>query len=346
MELTVAQLAERLGAELSGDGSGLVNRIWPIDSAGLSDVTFAAEQKFVARLANCHAGAVIVNRHIEQLTIPQLIVGDVNAALIEALNFFAPQLKPVAKGIDSTAKVASDAKIGKDVSIGPMVVIESGVEVGDKTIIGPGCKIGQNTKIGSNSRIDSNVVIYHNCRIGNNCIIQANTTIGSTGYGYRFINGSHRLIPHIGGVIIEDFVEIGANCCVDRAKFGNTIIGAGTKIDNLVQIAHNVTIGRNCLIVGQAGIGGSTKLGEGVVLAGQAGIIDNIEIGSGVMIGAKSTVLQSVPSGKKVFGSPAIESNLALRIFGLTKKLPELFEKVRKLDKRVEKIESAKDNKD
>ena len=345
MELTVAQLAERLGAKLSGDGSGRVNRIWPIDSAGSSDVTFAAEQKFVARLADCRAGAVIVNSRVEKLQIPQLIVGDVNAALIEALNIFAPQLKTEAKGIDSTAKIATDAKIGEDVSIGPMAVIESGAEVGDKSIIGPGCKIGRNTKIGENCRIDCNVVIYHNCRIGNNCIIQANTTIGSTGFGYRFINGSHRLIPHIGGVIIEDFVEIGANCCVDRAKFGNTTIGAGTKIDNLVQIAHNCIIGRGCLIVGQAGIGGSTKLGDGVVLAGQAGIIDNLEIGNGVMIGIKSTVLQNVPSGKKVLGSPAIESNLALRAAALTKRLPALFEKVRSLEKRIEKIESAKDNK-
>jgi UDP-3-O-[3-hydroxymyristoyl] glucosamine N-acyltransferase len=346
MELTIEQLAKRLGAQIYGEGSGIVNRIWPIDSAGREDITFAAEQKFIARLDNCRAGAVIVNKHIEGLKIPQLIVGDVNAALIEALKIFAPPLKPPTEGVDPTAKVSPEAKIGKGVSIGPMVVIESGVEIGEGSIIGSGCKIGQNSKIGKNSRLDSNVVIYHNCRIGNNCIIQANTTIGSTGYGYRFIDGAHKLIPHNGGVVIEDFVEIGANCCVDRAKFGNTTIGAGTKIDNLVQIAHNCVIGRGCLIVGQAGIGGSTKLGDGVVLAGQACIIDNIEIGSGVMIGIKSTVLQNVPSGKKVLGSPAIESNLALRIFGLTKRLPKLFEQVRQLGERINKLESAKDNKD
>lgn len=347
MELTVAQLAERLGAKLSGNGSGVVNRVWPIDGAGSSDVTFATDQKFAARLAACRAGAAIVNKLIDAAgcPAPQLIVGDVNTALIAALNIFAPPLKPGALGVDSTAKVAPDARIGKDTSIGPMAVVESGAEVGDKSIIGGGCKIGQNSKIGKNTRIDCNVVIYHNCSIGNNVIIQANTTIGSTGFGYRLINGAHRLIPHNGGVIIEDFVEIGANCCVDRAKFGNTIIGAGTKIDNLVQIAHNCVVGKCCLIAGQAGMGGSTTLGDGVVLAGQSGVIDNIQLGTAVMIGAKSTVLQNVPAGKKMFGTPAIESNLALKIAALSKKLPELFDRVRKLDKRVNQIESAKDNK-
>jgi UDP-3-O-[3-hydroxymyristoyl] glucosamine N-acyltransferase len=346
MELAVGQLAEKVGAQIFGDPSGLINRVWPIETAENSDVTFATEQRFFGRLANCKAGAVIVNRHIETLKIPQLVVKDVNAALIETLKIFAPVLEEPAVGIDKTAKVSPKAKIGKDVSIGPMAVIESNVEIGDKSVISAGVKIAQNSKIGSSSLIHSNVVIYHNCRIGNNCIIQANTTIGSTGFGYRFINGQHRLIPHNGGVIIEDFVEIGANCCVDRAKFGNTLIGAGTKIDNLVQIAHNCIIGKCCLIAGQSGIAGSTTLGDGVVLGGGAGIVDNVEIGSGVMIGARSFVIQDISEGQKVFGFPASKSSEALKIVGLSKRLPRIFEQVRKLNERIEKLESAKDNKE
>ena len=346
MELTVAKLAEKIGAQLYGSGDALVNRIWPIDAAESSDLTFATEQKFVAKLTNCKAGAVILNNHIETLKIPQLVVKDVNTALIEALKIFAPVLEQLPEGVDKTAKVSPQAKNGKNVSIGPSAVIENNVEVGDNSVISAGVKIGQNSKIGSNCRIDCNVVIYHNCRIGNNCIIQANTTIGSTGFGYRFISGQHRLIPHNGGVIIEDFVEIGANCCVDRAKFGNTLIGAGTKIDNLVQIAHNVIIGKCCLIAGQSGIAGSTKLCDGVIVGGGAGIVDNVEIGSGVMIGAMSFVIQDIPEGQKVFGSPAIKSSESLKIVGLSRRLPRIFEQVRKLNERIEKLESAKDNKE
>jgi UDP-3-O-[3-hydroxymyristoyl] glucosamine N-acyltransferase len=175
--------------------------------------------------------------------------------------------------------------------------------------------------------------------------IQANTTIGSIGFGYSFINGKHKLIPHNGGVVIEDFVEIGANCCIDRAKFGNTIIGEGTKIDNLVQVAHNVVIGKNCLIAAMVGIAGSCKIGEGVVLAGQVGLVDNIKIGDGAMVGAQAGVTNNVEAGKSVIGSPAIEGKEALQVLVLTKRLPKMAEKLKQLSKRVERIEAAKDNK-
>jgi len=225
------------------------------------------------------------------------------------------------------------------------VVIDDGVEIGENSIITGGCKIGENSSIGNNCRLDSNVVIYHNCRLGNNVIVQANSTIGSTGFGYSFIDGAHRLIPHNGGVVIEDFVEIGANCCVDRAKFGNTVIGAGTKIDNLVQIAHNVVIGKCCLIAALVGVSGSCKLGDGVVLGGQVGLADNIEIGSGVMVAAQSGVMSDVPDGQKVLGSPAIESREAFRIISLTMRLPEFAKQIKNLTKRLESLEAAKDDK-
>jgi UDP-3-O-[3-hydroxymyristoyl] glucosamine N-acyltransferase len=342
MELTVKELANRLGAELIGDGAGVIRSVGPVGSADQATLTFLADEKHLAELKKSRCGAAIVNKAIEGFSQPQLLVKNVNAALIETLKIFAPKLRPAVPGVDSTAKVAAGVKMGKNVSIGPFAVIEDGVEIGDDTIIAAGCKIGQNTKIGRGTRLDSNVVIYHNCTIGNSVIIQANTTIGSVGFGYSFIDGAHRLIPHNGVVVIEDYVDIGANCCVDRAKFGETRIGAGTKIDNLIQIAHNVIIGKCCLIAGQTGIAGSSKLGNGVVLSGQVAVVDNIEIGDGAMVGAQSGVMSSVPPGKQIVGSPAIERKEAFRAFASMLRLPRIIEQFKKLSARVDKLETTK----
>ena len=357
MKLTVVQLAERLGAELAGDGCGQISAVGTIETACETEVAFvrgskennvhygaAVDGRYLAAVKQSLAGAVITGMRIEDLDKPQLIVKDVNAALIEAMNIFAPNLKPLTEGIDPSAKVADSAKIADSAAIGAYAVIEDGAEIGPNSVIGGGCKIGENSTVGKDCRLDSNVVVYHNCHIGNNIVIQANTTIGSTGFGYSLIEGSHKLIPHNGGVVIEDFVEIGANCCIDRAKFGNTKIGAGTKIDNLVQIAHNVVIGKNCLIVGQVGISGSCKLGDGVILAGQVGLTDNLEIGDGAIVGAQSGVMNDIVAGEKVLGSPANNIKEALQIMGLMKRLPKLNKQLKQLIKRVDKLEAAKDD--
>ena len=350
MELTIEQLAEQIGGKLvSADRNEKKRRIaavGAIETAGENTITFVTDARHIPKLEKSLAAAVITAKPIEGLNKPQLIVGDVNAALIEALNIFAPNLKAVAEGIDPAAKVGQNVKIAKGAAVGAYVIIDDGVQIGENTVIAGGCKIGQNSKVGKNCRFDSNVVVYHNCIIGNNVIIQANSTIGSTGFGYRFIDGAHRLIPHNGGVIIEDFVEIGANCCVDRAKFDNTIIGAGTKIDNLVQIAHNVIIGKCCLIAGQAGIGGSSRLGDSVVLGGAAGVSDHVELGNGAMIGAGSIVFHNVTAGQQMFGTPAIEKTAAIRSAGMTKRLPKLAEQLRQLIARIERLEASKDNKE
>ena len=355
--MTVSQLAERLGAELVGDGSGQISAVGSIETAGENEVGFvrgskgtqvrfgtAGDEKHLAAVKQSLAGAVITGIRIEDLDKAQLIVKNVNAALIEALNIFAPNLKPLPEGIDPSAKVADSAKIANSAAIGACAVIEDGAEIGANSVIAGGCKIGENSTVGKDCRLDSNVVIYHNCHLGNNVVIQANTTIGSTGFGYSLIEGSHKLIPHNGGVAIEDFVEIGANCCIDRAKFGNTIIGAGTKIDNLVQIGHNVVIGKNCLIVSLVGISGSCKLGDGVILAGQAGLIDNLEIGDGAIVGAQSGVMKDIGAGEKVLGTPANNIKEALQIMGLTKRLPKLNKQLKQLCKRVDKLEAAEDD--
>jgi UDP-3-O-[3-hydroxymyristoyl] glucosamine N-acyltransferase len=350
MELTITQLAERIGGELvSADRDEKKRRIaavGAIETAGENTITFITDARHILKLGKSRAAAVITAKQIEGLNKPQLIVADVNAALIETLNIFAPRLKAAPQGIDPTARIGQKVKIAKSAAIGACVIIDDGVEIGENTVIAGGCKVGQDSKIGKNCRLDSNVVVYHNCIIGNNVIIQANSTIGSTGFGYRFLDGAHRLIPHNGGIIIEDFVEIGANCCIDRAKFDNTIIGAGTKIDNLVQIAHNVIIGKCCLIAGQVGIAGSARLGDGVVLGGAAGVSDHVEVGDGAIVGGRSCVFHDVAAGQQVFGTPATGKTEAIRIIGMTKRLPKLAEQLRQLITRMERLEAAKDNRE
>jgi len=346
--LTVIQLAKRLGAELAGDAEDTARQIravGPVEAAGEDEVTFVADERHKAALGQSRAGAVIVSKRLDGLDKPQLIVKHVGAALIEALSIFAPRLKGATEGVDPTAKVGDHVKIGKGVSVGAGVVIDDGADIGENSIIGSGCKIGENSKLGKNCRLDSHVVIYHNCRLGNGVVIQANSTIGSTGFGYLSIDGAHRLIPHNGGVVIEDFVEIGANCCIDRAKFGNTIIGAGTKIDNLVQIGHNVVIGKCCLIAALVGISGSCRLGDGVILGGQAGLADNIDIGDGTMVGAQAGVMSNVPAGQKLAWTPAIERKKAVRVVSLVMRLPEMAGQLKQLSKRIEKLEAAEDDK-
>ncbi len=347
MKMTVEQLAKQLKAELNANTKnldGLITSVAPVQSATQSDVTFLTDDRHKAAIKESRAGAVLVNKFMDGLKIPQLIVENVNKALIATLNIFAPELKTPQPGIHPSACIAKSAKIDKNASIGALVFIDENVEIGANTIINSGCSIGQNSKIGMNCRIDCNVAIYHNCKIGNNVIILANSTIGSDGFGYEYFEGAHHHIPHNGGVIIEDFVEIGANCCIDRAKFDNTIVGAGTKIDNLVQIAHNVVIGKCCLIASQAGIAGSTKLGNGVVLAGQAGLKDHIEIGNRVIIGARAGVVKSVPEGYKMAWTPACEWNEGMRIMAHVKHLPKMAEQLKQLSNRIKELEVAKDN--
>jgi len=357
MALTIAQLAERIGAELICDSDAEdvhINNVQGVEAASESDVTFIRDvvagtgvssgSKHLRRLGDSRAGAVIVGKCIDGLTKPQLVVKNVDAGLIAALKLFAPKLKAVAAGVNPTAKIGRNVRISEDVHIGAYVVIADGVEIGAKTVIREGCQIGENCRIGGNSRLDCNVVVYHNCRIGNNVIIQANSTIGSTGFGYAFIDGSHQLIPHNGGVIIEDYVEIGANTCVDRAKFSNTIIGAGTKIDNLVQIAHNVIIGKCCLIAAGCGLAGSSKLGDGVVLAGHIGVSDNVSVGAQTIVGAKSIVLQDAGSKQQLLGFPAIDKNEELRLISLRRRLPKFAKQLKQLNKRIERLEAAKDD--
>ena len=343
-EMKLSELADRLGARLQGPGERMIRGVNTIQDASDSEVCFLSEEKHLSLLASSRAAAVLIGEERPGCSMPQVCVGNVQKALIEALKLFAPALTPFF-GVHPSAVVEEDAHLDEGVSVGPCSYIGRAVRVGAGTVIGPNCSIGERSVIGAGCRLDSGVAVYHDCRIGNLCILQANCTIGSTGFGYAFVDGRHQLIPHNGGVILEDGVEIGANSCVDRAKFGNTIIGAGTKIDNLVQIAHNDRIGRACLLAGQVGLSGSVVLGDGVVFAGQAGAADHVTIGSGTLVAARSAVLQDVEPGQKIWGDPARDIKAEMRSRMALKRLPEFVKQVKQLTERVQQLEAAKDDK-
>jgi UDP-3-O-[3-hydroxymyristoyl] glucosamine N-acyltransferase len=264
--------------------------------------------------------------------------------LIQVLKHYTPPLTPPSVGIHPSAVIGENVQMGANVHVGAYVSIDQDVSLGDHVVISAGCHIGQGCRIGDHTRLDHNVVVYHGCSIGDHVVILANTTIGSTGFGYAHIDGAAQLVPHNGGVIIEDFVEIGANCCIDRAKFTNTIVGAGTKMDNMVQIGHNVVLGRGCMLSAQSGIAGSTTLGNGVIMAGQAGIADNLKVADGTLVGAKAGVMKNTEPGQKLVWTPALERNKALRILSEMYRLPETAKRLKKIEERFEQVDAAEND--
>jgi UDP-3-O-[3-hydroxymyristoyl] glucosamine N-acyltransferase len=239
------------------------------------------------------------------------------------------------RGISTQAAIDPTVKLGAGVAIGPFAVIENGAVIGDGTVIYSGCFIGANSKVGKNSILYPNVVIREEITVGDRAIIHSGTVLGSDGYGFATIEGKHQKIPQIGRVVVEDDVEIGANVTVDRATTGETRIGAGTKIDNLVHIAHNVRIGRDCLIVAQVGISGSTTIGNRVTLAGQVGVVGHVHIGDGAIITAQSGIMNDVAPGEVLFGSPARLHREAMKLQAIFGKLPEIYSAIKALRKKT-----------
>lgn len=336
-------IAKIIDAEVIGNSNTELIGINSLDSADNGYISFVDKDKYLSKISSSCASAIIINKKIDAADKVLFVVKNVNKALISVLNMFA-DLPAVESGIHKSAVIEEGADVDKSASIGAFCHIQTGAKIGKNCFIDSLVKIGHNCVIGDGTRIYSNVSIYHNCKIGKNCLIQSGAVIGSIGYGYALFENQHNLIPHIGGVIIEDCVDIGANSCIDRAKFGNTIVGAGTKIDNLVQIAHNVIIGKCCLIVSGVGIGGSAKLGNGVVLAGHVGVVEHTQIGNGTMAAAQSIVTEDIKPGMKIMGNPAIEMTRRLRQVAVIQKLPDMARELKELKKKVEKIETAKNN--
>ncbi|MBI5739231.1 MAG: UDP-3-O-(3-hydroxymyristoyl)glucosamine N-acyltransferase [Nitrospirae bacterium] len=338
--MKLKELANIIGGKICGDPDVEIKGAAGIKEAKEGDITFLAEKKYLNDLPGSKASAVIAKDEITGLSASLLIADNPYFVFAKALKALYGRPR-VAPGISDRADVCADAVFGEGVTVYPGAYVGSGVVIGARTVICPGVFIGDGSSVGDDSLIYPNVTIRENVRIGNKVIIHPGAVIGSDGFGYVFEQGAHYKIPQVGGVIIEDDVEIGANVTIDRATTGNTIIGAGTKIDNLVQIAHNVRTGKNCIIVSQVGVSGSVEMGDGVVLAGQAGVRDHVKIGSGVTVAAKAGITDDVPAGQIYSGMPAIPHKTWLRAQSVFAKLPEYIKRLQELERKMKTSEEG-----
>ncbi len=342
MEITLARIAEVVEGDIKGDFNKNIRGAAPFDDATPDDITFAVNPKFLGKINETGAGAVIVPRDFQGSSKNIVRVENPQVAFAKILNLFHPPLKPEI-GINSTAHIGKDFVCGKDVSIAPFVVIGNNVSLGDRVILHPGVVIGDSVVIGNDVRIYPNTTVLERCRIGSKVTIHAGTVIGSDGFGFAPDGEKYYKIPHTGIVQIDDDVEIGAGNTIDRATFGKTWIKSGVKTDNLVHIAHNVTVGENTVLVAQVGISGSVTIGKHVILAGQAGVSGHLAIGDDVTIGPQAGISKSVQSGAVVSGTPEMPHRLWLRVQRIIPRLPELKKKLSEIENRLKKIEELRD---
>lgn len=339
MEYTVAQIAELLSAEVKGNKEAVINTVCKIEAGVEHGLTFLSNPKYTPYIYETKATAAIVNKDfVPEKDVPCTLICVENSYLAFAtlLKFYSDQMKRTKKGISQHACIAPSAKIGKDVYIGEFVSVGENVEIGDGAQIYPHVCLGDNVKIGGGTTLNSGVKIYAECLIGNGCTIHAGTVIGADGFGFApQADGSFMKIPQIGNVVIEDGVEIGANTCIDRATMGSTIIHKNAKLDNLVQIAHNVEVGENTAFAAQAGVAGSAKIGANCLFGGQVGINGHITIGNHVSVGAQSGVLQPAKDGEVLLGSPAIPLREEQRRIIYNKRLSDLNTRVNQIEKKL-----------
>lgn len=340
MRKTLKEIAELIGGEVIGNGSTVITGVSGIKEAGEGDITFVANPKYFPLIEKTGASAIITSRDVKSAPKPIIRTDNPSLAFAKLISFAAPEEQKHPQGIHPTAILGKDVSMGREAAVGPYVVIEDNVSIGDKSIIYSGSFVGHHTKIGNNVLIYPNVSIRERITIGNRVIIHSGTVIGSDGFGFATIEGLHHKIPQVGTVEIGDDVEIGANVTIDRARFEKTVIGSGTKIDNLVQIAHNVVIGNNSIVVAQVGISGSTVVGNNVVLAGQVGLVGHITIGDNVIVMAQSGVSKSIPAGTMAWGYPAKPVSHAKRVNACVQNLPKLFDAVNQLRKKIDELET------
>jgi UDP-3-O-[3-hydroxymyristoyl] glucosamine N-acyltransferase len=334
MPFTAAEIARHLQGDVIGDASITLNNFAPADRAQPGDLTFAENADYFSRAEQSAASAVIVDGTFASDKKILIRVANARVAFAKALALFFPE-PAFPAGIHATAIIAGSTQIDPTAHVGPYCVVGEGVRIGARSVLQGGNHIGAGTQIGEDVNLFPNVVVYSRAEIGNRVRIHSGTVIGSDGFGYVQDNGVHRKVPQIGNVIIRDDVEIGSNVSIDRGALGPTVIGKGTKIDNLVQIAHNVVLGDHCLVVSQAGIAGSTKLGNYVVLGGQVGLAGHLKIGNGASVAAQSGVMHNIPDGEKWFGYPAQQDRQTKRQIIALQQLPELLRRVAELEKRL-----------
>jgi len=346
MQFSASQIAQIIGGKIEGDVNVSVHSFGKIEEASAGQLSFLANPKYEDFLYNSKASIIIIadSYVLKQPIHSTLIrVADAYTAFATLLNKYQEIISQQLTGIQQPSYISKTASHGENIFIGAFAYLGDNVKVGNNSKIFPNAYIGNNVVIGNSTIIHAGVKIYNNCVVGNNVIIHAGTVIGSDGFGFApQPDGSFKKVPQIGNVVIEDNVEIGANSTIDRATIGSTIIKAGAKLDNLIQIAHNVEIGESTAIAAQAGISGSTKIGKGVMVGGQAGIVGHIQIGDGAKINAQSGVSKSIEPGKAVTGSPAYDYTSALRSQAIGRNLPELEKRVKELEALIKQLLSEK----
>jgi UDP-3-O-[3-hydroxymyristoyl] glucosamine N-acyltransferase len=338
--ITVAELAARLNCSFEGEGGTILSGVSSLEEAGSGDLVFMAEDRYRSLLETTKAAAVILPPEEPFDRIPVLRSAKPYLTFVRAFDFFYAAFRPE-PGIHPQAVVSPSAKIGKDVAIGALSFIDDETEIGDGSVVFPLVTIYPRVAVGKNCVIHSHVTLREEVRLGNRVILHSGVVIGSDGFGYtQADDGSHIKIPQSGGVLIEDDVEIGANSTVDRATLGTTVIKKGTKIDNLVMVAHNVEIGPDSILAGQTGVAGSTKIGKNFIAGGQVGIADHITVGDDVIMAAKTGVTKDIASGSFISGSPHLEIKAWRKAWASIPQLYDLIREVRKLKKRIEELEN------
>jgi len=336
--VTLRELADRLGCRLDGDGAVEITRVTGIGEAGPGDLTFLANPKYARALRGTRASAVILREDAEAAPCAMLRAADPYLAFARAVGLFAPQWRP-APGVHALTAVAADARIGDGVSLGPFVAVGEGAVIGDGTVVFPNVTIGAGVRVGRDCVIHSNVSLRERVTLGDRVVLQNGVVVGGDGYGFvRRGDGTHEKIPQVATVVIEDDVELGANTTVDRPAVGETRIRAGSKIDNLVQIGHGVTVGRNVLLAAQVGIAGSTAVEDDVVFGGQVGVGGHLTIGRGAVAVGQSGVTNSLDAGAFVAGYPAIDNREWRKASVLFRRLPELRRRLEALEAAVERL--------
>jgi len=343
MTHTLQELAQLCDAEIQSDNITLsIKSAADIMTASASEVTVLSSAKYTKYLKDTKASACFISRNLPSDDAPEglilLLCDDPEISFLKAVSALHPT-PHLNRSISKQAAIAGSVSLGTNINIGAFSTIDDHSIIGDETEILASVNIGRNVSIGKNCRIYPNVVIYDNTVIGNNVTIHSGAIIAADGFGYKYRNNQHIKVPHVGNVVIADHVEIGANTCIDRGALGSTTIGAGSKIDNLVQLGHNNNVGRNVIICGQSGISGSCTIEDGAVLAGSTGVADHVTIGQQAVIMARSGVAGDIKPGAQMFGSPAKDKKVAWRELAALSKLPELFKKFKALEKRLSKLE-------
>ncbi len=341
--MLITELAQLCTAQpQGGDLNAAIHSAADIMTAQAGQVTVLSDGKYKKYLKDCQATACFIAEALLDGDVPAgltlLVCQDPEISFLQAVSTLHPE-PARQRQVSKQAALAETANLGENVHIGPFSSVGEHCRIGDHSTIEASVQIGNHVSIGQNCRIHPNVVIYDNSVIGNNVIIHAGSIIGADGFGYKYRNNQHIKVPHVGNVVIEDHVEIGANTCIDRGALGSTRIGLGSKIDNLVQLGHNNVVGRNVIICGQCGISGSCTIEDGAILAGSVGVADHVKIGTRAVVMARSGVSQDIEPGSQVWGSPARDKKIAWRELAALSKLPDLIQKIKALENRLSQLE-------